>query len=158
MKAVILYHSKTGHTLEAITPIARGLVEMGVLTNIVKAKEFKSSMLNGADLLVVGTPCWGGSSGITGVATPIQKALKKLDSNALEKFKCMGVAVHAKYGGEATLNHLEKLLKKQGSNGMIKAPVAQAGVLTSIVKGKSVTAEDEKFLFEFAKNSVSQLK
>jgi len=157
MNAVILYYTKTGHTLEAISPIAQALQEKGVSTNIVLAKDFDSTALNDIDIFIVGTPCWGGSSGITGVATPIQKALKKINSNALEKVKCFGVAVHAKYGGEATLNHLEKLLKNHGAVGMVKAPIAKAGVLTSIVKGKSVTPQDEQILYDFAESSISDL-
>lgn len=154
MNALIIYHTKTGHTLEAVTPIADGLKSKNVTAEIVLAKELNSEKINDAEIIVFGTPCWGGSSGITGVATPIQKAIKKLDKQALANKICVGVAVHAKNGGEATLKHLEKLLSAKGCKQMIKAPVAKAGVLTSIIKGKSVSKDATNQLFEFAKTLV----
>lgn len=157
MKMLIIYHTKTGHTLEAIKPFSDVAKSLGVQVDIVLAKKFKPETIAQYDAFVVGTPCWGGSSGMTGVATPIIKVLKKLPENSLIDKLCGGIAVHAKYGGAATLSHLEKLMEKKGCTELKKAPIAKAGVLTSIVKGKSVSKADEDVLREFGQEFIRQL-
>jgi flavodoxin len=155
MKTLILYHTKTGHTLEAINPTIEGLKSGGSEVNLVQAKDFKNSMLSENDAIIVGTPCWSGSIGISGVATPIVKVLKKLPDNSLKDKTCGGIAVHAKYGGEATLNHLRRLLSSKGCENLITAPVVKAGVLMSLYKGPSVKKSDEEKLKEFGEKFIN---
>lgn len=106
-------------------------------------------MLSEHDALIVGSPCWAGSSGITGVAAPLVKVLKKLPDNSLKDKACGGIAVHAKYGGAATLKHLKKLLSSKGCDNFVTAPVVKAGVLMNLYKGPSVIKPDEEKLKNF---------
>jgi len=99
MNTLILYHTKTGHTLEAINPLVKGIIEAGGQAETILAEEFKIETLKNYDSLIVASPCWGGSSGITGVAFPLVNILKKLPSDSLKDKLCGGVAIHAKYGG-----------------------------------------------------------
>ncbi|WP_068475729.1 flavodoxin family protein [Saccharicrinis aurantiacus] len=157
MKILIIYHTKTGHTQEAITPMIEGLKAKGTKVDVSLAKDFNGSMLSDYDALIVGTPCWAGSSGIAGVASPVIKAIKSIPENELQGKLCGGVAVHAKYGGESTLRHLEKLLSQKGCESLLTAPVVKAGTLMSILKGPSVTKEAEEELRKFGEGFASQL-
>lgn len=151
MKTLIIYHTKTGHTLEALNPFIESMDAGGETVKVVLAKDFKPEMLTGVDSFVVGTPCWGGSSGASGVAFPIIKAIKKIPNDALRDKKCGGIVVHAKYGGKTTLKHLKKLLESKGCQSFTHAPVVKAGTLGSVFKGKSVSETDEDLMRQFGK-------
>jgi len=142
MKILVLYYSKTGHTLEAVRPMIEGITESGSTVDTVTAKKFQNTMLSDYDALIIASPCWGGSTGITGAATPITKVLKKLDDGCLKNMTCGGISVHAMSGGKATLSHIEKLLAAKGCVNFKKGPVGKAGTPVSIGKGKSVSSED----------------
>lgn len=149
MNTIILYHTKTGHTLEAINPLVKGIIEAGGQVEAILAEEFKIETLKNYDSLIVASPCWAGSSGITGVAFPLVTVLKKLPSESLKGMLCGGVAIHAKFGGEGTLKHIERLLLSKGCSNFKIAPVVKAGVLISLYKGPSVKKSDELILKQF---------
>jgi len=149
MNTLILYHTKTGHTLEAINPLVKGIIEAGGQAETILAEEFKIETLKNYDSLIVASPCWGGSSGITGVAFPLVNILKKLPSDSLKDKLCGGVAIHAKYGGKGTLKHIERLLLSKGCINFKIGPVVKAGVLMSLYKGPSVKKSDELILKQF---------
>lgn len=151
MKILVIYYTKTGHTLEAISPFVESIKLEGADVEVVLTKDFKSEMISDFDALVVGTPCWGGSSGFTGVAGPIVRAIKKMPQDGLKNKFCAGIAVHAKYGGKATLLHLEKVLAEKGCENFTRGPIVKAGTLGSIFKGKSVTNADEDLIRIFGK-------
>lgn len=155
MRTLIIYHTKTGHTLEAIRPFADTLKEAGAEARIVLAKDFTASMLTNFDSFVIGTPCWGGSSGVTGVAIPIISAVKKLSSDALQDRLCGGIVVHARYGGKATMSHVERLLRSKGCTNSVSGPVVKAGTLGSVFKGRSVTKQDEELIRAYGKEFIN---
>lgn len=149
MNTLILYHTKTGHTLEAINQVVKGISEAGGQTEVVLAENFEIESLNDYDSLIVASPCWAGSSGITGVAFPLVNVLKKLPAESLKNKFCGAIAIHAKFGGEGTLKHIEKLLSNKGCMDLMFAPIIKAGVLMSLYKGPSVKKDDELILKQF---------
>ena len=98
LNTLIIYHTKTGHPLAAINPFVESIKAEGVNINIVKAKDFEPDVIHDCNAFVVGTPCWKGSTGLGGVASPLVNVLKKLPHNSLKGKICGGIAVHAKYG------------------------------------------------------------
>lgn len=155
MNTLLIYHTKTGHTLEALTPFVETLKAEGAVVQVVLASDFEPASMLKYDSLVVCTPCWGGSSGFTGVAFPIVNALNKLPEDGLKGKLCGGIAIHAKYGGKATLAHLTKLLTNKGCENFNPGPVVKAGTLGSIFKGPSVTKEDEELIKVYGKTFIN---
>ncbi len=85
MKILLIYHTKTGHTLGAVTPFVETLRSAGAEVLVVLAADFEPETMSKHDSLVVCTPCWGGSSGFVGVAGPIVRALNKLPEDGLKR-------------------------------------------------------------------------
>ena len=84
MKVGILYYSKTGHTLAAAKAIAEGIKEEGSQVDIINANTLEIAILKIYDGIIFGSPCWGGCITNNGLATPITKALNKLEKNSLK--------------------------------------------------------------------------
>ena len=115
MKVMIVYHTKTGHTLEAANALAEGIRSAGSEVDLVDAKGFSPAQVAGYDALIAGSPCWFGSVA-GGIATPVNAALESLDAGALQGKKCAE---------------------------FVAGPTAFAGVPLSVVKGPSVSAKAE---------------
>jgi flavodoxin len=143
MKVLILYHTKTGHTLEAANAVAEGIRSAGSEVDLVTAKEFGSGQLADYDALIVGSPCWFGSV-VGGIATPIQKAFDGLSADALQGKRCGAISVGAFLGAEGTVAALGALLEQKGADEFKPGPTARAGVPLSVIKGPSVNARDEE--------------
>jgi len=58
MKALIVYHTKTGHTKDAADAIARGLKEKGVDPTIKTAASTSAIEVEDYDILLTGTPTY----------------------------------------------------------------------------------------------------
>lgn len=144
MKILVLYHSKTGHTLEAVTAMAEGIRSAGSEVSVVSVAEFQAESLAHYDGLVVGSPCWAGSVTRSGVAKPIRKAVNALPAECLSQKRCGGISVHATTGGEHTVNTLGVLLSRKGCQDFRPGPVGKAGVPLSLWKGPSVSPSDEE--------------
>jgi flavorubredoxin len=143
MKVILLYYTKTGHTLEAINAVAEGIKSAGSNAEIVNVKSFKSDMLSNCDAFIVGSPCWAGSmSNKAGIANPIKEALVSLDKGVLKGIRCGGVAVNAGKGGEVTIKNVGLILATKGCEEYVPGPVARAGSPISLWKGRSVSEKD----------------
>jgi flavodoxin len=143
MNVLILYHTKTGHTLEAANAVAEGIRSAGSEANLVPVSEFIAADSASYDALIVGSPCWWGSV-VGGIATPVQKALDAL--GGLEGKRCGALSVCAFMGAEGTVTALGDLLKRRGCREFKPGPTARAGVPLSLVKGPSVKdADRERF-------------
>jgi len=143
MKILILYYTKTGHTLEAANPVAEGIRNAGSEADLVNVKDFVADKLSDYDAFIVASPCHAGSiSKKAGIAEPIKKALNGLKTDALNGKKCGGIAVNAGAGGEVTLKNIEAILMDKGNGEYIPGPVARAGSPLSLWKGRSVSVED----------------
>lgn len=143
MKILILYFSKTGHTLEAANATADGIRSAGSEADMVTVSDFQASMVPDYEGLIVGSPCWAGSVTSTGVAKPILRALDSLSPDCLKGKRCGGISVHSTMGGETTVVHLGKLLSRKGCEDYRPGPAAKAGRPLSLWKGPSVGARDE---------------
>jgi multimeric flavodoxin WrbA len=143
MKVLILYYTKTGHTLEAANAVAEGIKNAGSVVEIVNVKEFVADKISTFDALIVGSPCWAGSmSKKAGIAGPVKKVLDGLKADALNGKKCGGISINAGTGGEVTLNNIKEIVMNKGCKVYIPGPVARAGSPLSLWKGPSVSAKD----------------
>jgi menaquinone-dependent protoporphyrinogen IX oxidase len=143
MKVLMLYHTKTGHTLEAANATAEGIRSAGSEVDLVSAKDWNPAELTNYDALIVGSPCWFGSVA-GGIATPVQGALDSLTSNALQGKRCGAISVGAFAGAAGTVTAMGAVLERKGASEFRPGPVARAGVPLSLVKGPSVNATDEE--------------
>jgi NAD(P)H dehydrogenase (quinone) len=143
MKTLILYYSKTGHTLEAATATAAGIREAGSEADIVSVAEFQANSLAQYDGLIIGSPCWAGSVTGAGIANPLLHPLRRLPPTCLKGKRCGGIAVHCATGGANTVKALEKLAAQKGCTDFRPGPVARAGLPFSPFKGPPVSEQDE---------------
>ena len=143
MKVVILYFTKTGHTLEAANATAEGIRSAGSEAVLITAKEFDSVQLAGYDALIVASPCWAGSAGIPMLPKLLDRALTALSTDALSDKRCGGISVHSGVGGENTVRHLGEILAQKGNTDYRPGPAARAGVPFSLWKGPSVSPRDQ---------------
>lgn len=155
MKIIILYFTKTGHTLEAGNAVAEGIKSAGSEVDLVDVKNFSADKLSNYDALIIGSPCWTGSMRKKeGLAFPLKDALASLPSGILKGKKCGGFAVHAGNGGEVTVANIGVLLKEKGCENYISGHVARAGSPLSLWKGRSVSKEDLEIYKTFGSNFV----
>jgi len=149
MRTMVLYYSKTGHTLEAVNAIAEGIRSAGAEVDLVTVSDFRPAALADYDALIVGSPCWAGSVTSGGLAKAVRRALNSLPADCLKGKRCGGISVHATKGGETTVRTLGRLLSQKGCQDYRPGPVAKAGVPFSLWKGPSVGPQDEELLKAF---------
>ncbi len=155
MKVLVLYYSKTGHTLEAVTSMAEGLKSSGAEVTVVTTEDFKDSMIEDCDAFIVGSPCWAGVIAKDAAAKPIVNVLQELPEECLKHKKCGGFAVHAFAGGKNTLDHIRRLLSSKGCDNYKDGPIGRAGTPASVTKGKSLSRADEDRFKAFGAEFVS---
>ena len=158
MRILVLYYSKTGHTLEAVNPMVDGLRSGGSEAEAVNTKGFNAKKISEYDALIVGSPCWGGSIWKKSAAFPVVRALKKLPKDSLKEIRCGGISIHGGRGGEITIEHLRRLLESRGCQDFRPGPVAKAGTAISIGRGPSVKDEDLKKFKEYGSSFAKQLE
>ena len=151
MKILILYHTKTGHILEAADAVAEGIRSAGSDVDLIPVRDFDPGQLADYDALIVASPCWGGSITPSGVAFPILQALNGLGPDALGDAKCAGISVHSGTGGETTIRTIGEILTRKGCQAYTPGPVARAGIPFSLWKGPSVPPEDEARFVAFGR-------
>lgn len=155
MKTLILYHTKTGHTLEAANAAADGIRAAGSEVDVVAVKGFDTGRISDYDALIVGSPCWSGSvSKKGGISIPVKKMLDALEPGTLKGKRCGIIVVQSIGGGKNTLKSIGEILMKKGCDDYKAAPVATAGVPLSLWKGPSVKAEDQEILRKFGSEFV----
>jgi flavodoxin len=150
MKALIIYHTKTGHTRQAAKDIAEGLIGHEVEVNIQPAKTLTEWDVADQDIIVVGSPCHAGSVSIrAGVSGPILSVLKKLKAGALKGKIAGAFSVNFAYGGQKTVDAIEKHLQSAGARTPQQGVVIRAGVPLSLFKGPVASKETRNHLIEF---------
>lgn len=155
MNVLILYYSKTGHTLEAANATAEGTRQAGAEATILPLADFKPDFIAQYDAIILGSPCWAGSVSKSGVAKPLRKVLEAFPTDCLKDKRCGGISVHASKGGETTVKTLGRLASEKGCEDYRPGPVAKAGSPMSLWKGRSVSAEDLKQFKTFGAEFVS---
>ena len=143
MKVLVLYYTKTGHTLEAAKATAEGIRSAGSEADLVPVEDFDVTQLSGCDALVVGCPCWAGITGRAVLPPSMERALNALPEGMLVGKRCGGVSVHSGTGAEATVRHIGEVLAQKGCEDYRPGPVARAGVPFSLWVGPAVSPEDE---------------
>ena len=143
MQVLILYFTKTGHTLEAANATADGIRSAGSEADLVAAQAFDAAQLAGYDALIVASPCWAGVADQFLLPKPMERALTVLAADALQGVRCGGISVHSGAGGENTIRHLGEVLAQKGNTDYRPGPAARAGVPFSLWVGPSVKPEDE---------------
>jgi hypothetical protein len=143
MKVLILYFTKTGHTLEAAKATAEGIRSAGSEADLIAAQAFDAAQLAGHEALIVASPCWAGAAGQFLLPKPLDRALTALPTDALRDVRCGGISVHSGVGGENTVQSLGEVLAQKGNTDYRPGPPGRAGVPFSVWKGSSVKPEDE---------------
>jgi len=143
MKTLILYFTKTGHTLEAAEAVAEGIRAAGSEVALTAVADFDATLPADCDAFIVASPCWAGSAGVPMFPKPMERALAGLAADALTGKRCGGVSVHAGVGGENTVELIGTTLASKACSDYRPGPVARAGVPFSLWKGPSVKPEDE---------------
>jgi len=154
MKVLVLYYTKTGHTLEAANATAEGIRAAGSQVDLVPVGSLDAIDLASYDALIVGSPCWAGSLTPLGVAEPVVKALETLAPGALEGKRGGGISVHSGIGGATTVRTIGEMLVQKGCEDYRPGPAARAGIPLSLWKGPSVSPEDEARFRAFGKEFV----
>ena len=150
MKALIIYHTKTGHTLQAAEDIAEGLRARKVDVNIQPANTLTAWNVTDQDIIVVGSPCHAGSVSIrAGISGPILSTLKKLNADALAGKVAGAFSVNFAYGGQKTVDAIEKHLQAAGAHTPQQGVVIRAGVPLSLFKGPMASRKSRNHLVEF---------
>jgi multimeric flavodoxin WrbA len=143
VKVLVLYFTKTGHTLEAANATVEGIRSAGSEADLIAAQDFEPAQLAGYDALIVASPCWAGSVGRPILAPLIERALAALPADALRDVRCGGISVHSGVGGENTVQRIGELLAQRGNTDYRPGPAARAGVPFSLWVGPSVSPQDE---------------
>ncbi len=144
MKVLIVYHSKTGHTLEAVQAVADGIHSAGSEAVITTAKDFNTSTIGEYDALLLASPCWAGSITGAGIAGPVKNVVALLPDESLAAKRCGGISICAYIGGANTVRAFHAILAEKGCKDYRPGPDARAGVPFSIVKGPAVKEEDKE--------------
>lgn len=153
-RALIAYHTKTGHTREAGEDIAQGLRGAGVELTLKPVGQVEAGDVAGYDLIVVGSPCHAGSVRVlfSGIAGPVSDWLGSLPRTAFAKKAVAAFAVHSFLGAEATVQSLQRLLTDMGGRVLIPGPAVKAGAPLSLWRGPDASPEDRERLRHFGRD------
>lgn len=152
MKALIVYHTITGHTKRAAEDIAEGLREGGVDSRLRSASEMTEWDVAGEQIIVVGSPCHAGSVAIrAGLSGPIRSALRRLTASSLAGKVGGAFSVNCAYGGHRTVRAIEKRLRGAGARVAEPGVIVKAGVPFSVVTGPLASEEARERLQEFGR-------
>ena len=149
VKVLILYYTKTGHTLEAANATAEGICAAGSEADLIAAQAFDPAQLAGYDALIVASPCWAGALDQFLLPKPMERALTALAADALQGVRCGGISVHSGMGGENTIRHVGEVLAQKENTDYRPGPAARAGVPFSLWVGPSVKPGDEARFREY---------
>jgi len=106
MKSLIIYESKFGNTAKLAEKIAETLGSQAV-----KADKFEEAMLEGVELLIVGSPVWAWN-----IAAPVKKILKIVEAKSLQGVK--GGAFDTGFANKLAGNACKKIDKKLRKAGL----------------------------------------
>ncbi len=152
MRALIIHHTKTGHTRRAAEDISEGLRSEEVDVSIQAASEVGAWDVADQSVIVVGSPCHAGSVAFrAGVSGPIRWVLKKLAPSTLTGKVAGAFSVNCAYGGQRTVHAIEQRLRAAGAHVPQQGVVVRAGVPFSLFKGPVASEESREELQEFGR-------
>ncbi|MBL7221528.1 MAG: flavodoxin domain-containing protein [Phycisphaerae bacterium] len=150
MKALIIYHTNTGHTRQAAQDVAEGLKGEGLDVSIQAANDAAGWDVADQSVIIVGSPCHAGSVSIrAGVSGPVLSLLKKLEPNTLTDKIAGAFSVNCAYGGQKTVDAIEKHLQAAGARILQQGVVIRAGVPFSLFRGPMASEKTREQLREF---------
>ena len=135
-KALVLYHTKTGHTADAADAVARGLESRRVKTTVKRISEAKPEELAEYSIVAVGSPTRGAKP-----ARVVKRFLKGLDRKALKGKAATAFSPYAGFRGKATVRRLSRLLRKRKAK-VVRGVAVKAGAPLSLWKGPDIREKD----------------
>jgi flavorubredoxin len=144
-KALVLYHTKTGHTASAADAVARGLESRKVNTTVKRISEADPGELSDYSMIAVGSPTRGARP-----ARVVKKFLRGLDKKALKGKTATTFSSYSGFRGKATLRRMKKLLKRRKAK-VLRGVAFKAGAPLSLWKGPEASEEDVARLEELGK-------
>ena len=135
-QALVVYHTKTGHTASAAEAIARGLESRKVETTVKSVSEVDPSELSDYSMIAVGSPTRGAKP-----ARVVKKFLRGLDKKALKGKTATTFSSYSFIRGKATLRRIKKLLKRRKAK-VLRGVAFKAGAPLSLWKGPEASEKD----------------
>ncbi len=145
-KALVVYHSKTGHTAEAAEAVARGLESAGVVVDVRPVSKVSGDEISDYSILAVGSPTRGARP-----ARMVKKFIKGLEKKALKGKPATVFTAYAGFRGRATLRRMRRLLKKRKARVVLRGVAVKAGAPLSLWKGPQASPKDVARLEELGK-------
>lgn len=146
-KALVIYHTKTGHTAEAAEAVARGLEAGKVSVTVKPVSEARAGELEDYDIIAVGSPTRGARP-----ARVVKRFVKGLDRKALKGKKATVFSAYAGFRGKATLRRLRRLLRRRGAKVVLRGVAVKAGAPLSLWKGPQASPEDVERLEQLGRD------
>ena len=147
MRALIVYHTKTGHTRRAAEDIAEGLQSEGVEVRLAQAGDLQSWEVDEDAVIVVGSPCYAGATGVKdGLAGAVRAALRQLESRTLEGKVAGAFSPHCAFGGKRTVQSIEDALRQAGAELPCPGVAFRAGAPLSLVAGPRASEKSREKL------------
>lgn len=145
-RALVVYHSKTGHTAEAAEAVARGLEERRLQVTVKHVSEVSPDELEDCAVLAVGSPTRGARP-----ARVVKKFVKGLKKKSLKGKAATVFTAYAGFRGRATLRRLRRLLKRRGARVVLRGVAVKAGAPLSLWRGPQASPEDVARLEELGR-------
>jgi len=146
-RALVVYHSKTGHTEEAAHAVARGLESAGVEVTVRHVSEVSPEELERSSMIAVGSPTRGARP-----ARVVKRFIKGLDRKALKGKAATVFTAYAGFRGRATLRRLRRSLRRRGAKVVLRGVAVKAGAPLSLWKGPQASPEDVARLEELGRD------
>ncbi len=134
--ALVLYHSKTGHTADAAEAVARGLESRRVRATVKRVGEARPEELADYAVIAVGSPTRGAKP-----ARVVKRFLKKLDGKALKGKTATAFSAYAGFRGKATVRRIGRLLRRRKAK-VLRGVAVKAGAPLSLWKGPDIKEKD----------------
>jgi flavodoxin len=135
-EALVVYHSKTGHTASAAEAVARGLESRKVKTTVKHVNEVSPGELSGYSVIAVGSPTRGAKP-----ARDVKDFLRGLDKKELKGKTATTFSSYAAFRGKATLRRMKKQLKRRKAK-VLPGVAFKAGAPLSLWKGPDADEKD----------------
>ena len=135
--ALVVYHTRTGHTGSAAEAIARGLESAKVTTTVKPLSKVKAEELEDYSMIAMGSPTHGGRP-----ARPVRKFIRGLDKQALKGKSATTFTSYAQFRGKATLRSMKRLLKRKKAKVAPRGVAVKAGAPLSLWKGRDIKEKD----------------
>lgn len=144
-RALVLYHTKTGHTADAADAVARGLESRRVKPTVKRISEARPEELADYDIIAVGSPTRGAKP-----ARAVKRFLKSLDKKALKGKTASSFSSYAGFRGKATVRRMGRLLRRRKAK-VLRGVAVKAGAPLSLWKGPDIREEDLRRLEELGR-------